>query len=164
MMIEFPLIGMLCRNSDVGIALASSNQIQNFNDDLEDASNHWIHINRAWDYKKSGQYDRAVDEYKIAIEIIQKSPGDEWPNLQRGDADRINQTAKIDEQIFPRYGLVEALEGAGRYDEAIQNVEWLMQNQQMKGKEEFLKQKLEGMKRNLVHKLQQTQHTSSPQT
>ncbi len=146
-------IGVPQKATNIETASANADQGKNFNDDLKKADDYWGHNNLAWDYQKSGQYDKAVDEYKKAIEVIQNSPGDEWPNLKKEDADRINQNAKIDAQIFSRYGLIEALDRSGKYEEAIQNVDWLMQNQQMKGKEEFLKKKLEGMKQNLLQKM-----------
>ena len=68
--------------------------------------------------------------------------------------DRINKESRNFAQIYSHYGVIEALEKAGRYEEALQNVEWLMKNQVMKHKEELLKRRLEGMKQNLLQKIQ----------
>src|SRR3989338_5528101 len=86
---------------------SNENQIENFNRDLNQADDHWIHTNRGWEYAKNGDYEKSIEEYKKAIEVIQNSPGDEWPNLKKEDADRINQEAKNDSQIFPRHRLVK---------------------------------------------------------
>ena len=144
---------------NIAEAQTDSDQAKNFNDDLNKASNYWAHNNLAFNYAKGGQYDKAVEEYEKAIEVIENMPGDKWPNLKKEDVDRMNQQTRIDRQVFPRYGLAEALESAGRYTEALHNVEWLMKNQQVKGKEELLKQKLEGMRQSILQKMQQTQKT-----
>ena len=151
-LISLPLIGSYTPQKS-----SIAGQAQNFQEDLQKADSYWVFINRAWDLKKNKQYEEAAAEYKLAIKTIQNMPGDEWPNLKKEDVDRMNQQTRIDAQIFPRYGLIEALDGAGRYEEAIQNVDWLMKNQQMKGKEEFLRAKLEGMKQNLLQKIKSSQ-------
>ena len=143
----------------VAEAQSDSNQAKNFNDDLNKASNYWAHNNLAFDYAKAGQYNKATEEYKKAIEVIENMPGDKWPNLKKEDVDRMNQQTRIDAQIFSRYGLVEALEKTGKYEEALQSVEWLIQNQHVKGKEELLKQKLDGMKQNLLQKMNNPQNS-----
>lgn len=142
-------------HSKAGMAETNSDQVQNFSDDLNKASNYWVHNNLAFDYAKGGLYDKAVEEYKKAIKVIENMPGDKWPNLKKEDVDRMNQQTRIDAQIFSRYGLIEALEKTGHYEEALQSVDWLIQNQQVKGKEVLLKQKLDGMKQNLLQKTQQ---------
>ena len=141
-------------NAKIG---STPSQINNFNQDLNKAEDHWVHNRLGREYANSGNYEMAIAEYKKAIEIIQNAPGHVWPNLKKEDANNINQQTKIDTQIFSRYRLVEVLEKAGSFEEAIQNVEWLMQNQQIKGKEQLLKAKLEGMKQNLLQKMQQVQ-------
>lgn len=143
----------------VGQQSKNNSPSQNFKEDIARAESYGVYENRGWDYAKNGDYERAAQEYRKAIEAIQIMPGDVWPNLKKEDVDRINQQTRIDAQIFSRYGLAEALEKVGRYDEALQNVEWLMQNQKVKGKEELLKQKLEGMKQNLLQKMRQVQST-----
>jgi tetratricopeptide (TPR) repeat protein len=143
------------KTSNLAEANSNSDEVKNFNDDLNSASSYWVHNNLAFDYAKNGQYENAADEYKTAIEVIENMPGDKWPNLKKEDVDRMNQQTRIDAQIFSRYGLAEALEKVGRYEEALQNVEWLIKNQQVKGKEELLKQKLEGMKQNILQKMRQ---------
>ncbi len=135
------------------LAEANSNQVENFNDDLNKASDYWAHNKLGSAYFRNGDYENAVNEYKKAIEVIENMPGDKWPNLKKEDVDRMNQQTRIDAQIFSRYGLVEALEKTGKYEDALQSVEWLMQNQRVKGKEELLKQKLEGMKQNLLQEM-----------
>ena len=134
---------------------------QNFEQDIARAESYAVYENRGWDYAKNGDYERALQEYKKAIDVIQNMPGDKWPNLKKEDVDRMNQQTRIDAQIFSRYGLVEALEKTGGYEEALQSVDWLMRNQQVKGKEELLKQKLEGMKQDLLHKIQQAKNHPS---
>jgi len=131
---------------------ANSDQAKNFKDDLNNASTYWTHNNLGDAYFNKGDYDSAINEYKTAIEIIENMPGDEWPNLKKEDVDRMNKDSRNFDQIYSRYGLIAALDKAGRYDEALENVDWLMKNQVMKGKEEFLKRKLESMKQNLLQK------------
>jgi tetratricopeptide (TPR) repeat protein len=134
-------------------------QAENFQQDISKAKSYTVHDDLGWDYAKNGQYEKAIEEYKKAIEIIESMPGDEWPNLKKEDADRIKKQSRIDSQIFSRYQLIDVLDKGGRYEEALDNVEWLMRNQQIKGKEEFLKKKLEGMKQNILQKMQ-VQQTS----
>lgn len=140
---------------NIAEAQTDSDQDKNFNDDLNKASNYWAHNNLAFDYAKGGQYDKAVEEYEKAIEVIKNMPGDKWPNLKKEDVDRMNQQTRIDAQVFSRYGLVEGLEKTGRYEEALQSVDWLMRNQHVKGKEELLRQKLERMKQSIQQKMHQ---------
>src|SRR3989338_2149408 len=64
-------------------AQSDSDQEKNFNDDLNKASNYWAHNNLAFDYAKVGRYDKAAEEYKKAIEVIENMPGDKWPNLKK---------------------------------------------------------------------------------
>ena len=158
LLIYIPIVLFECYGT---ASMANAGQAENFNDDLKKADDYWIHNNLGWDYAKNGDYEKSIMEYKKAIEIIKNMPGDKWPNLKKEDVDRINQQARIDSQIFSRYRLIEVLEKTGRYKEAIENVEWLMKNQVMKGKEEFLKHKLEGMKQNLLQKMKKTQTKSS---
>ena len=132
-------------------------QAQNFREDLQKAEDYWSHNHRASNYAREGNFNNAIIEYQKSIEVIQNMPGDKWPNLKKEDVDRMNQQTRIDAQIFSRYGLIEALEKTGHYEEALQSVDWLIQNQHVKGKEELLKRKLEGMKQNLLQKMQQIQ-------
>lgn len=143
------------KNINLAEASANSEQDRNYQGDLTNASNYWEHNNLAFDYARSGQYEKSVAEYQAAIEVIEKMPGDKWPNLKQEDADRINQHTRIQAQIFSRYGLAEALEKVGRFEEALQNVDWLIQNQHVKGKEELLKQKLDGMRQSILQKMHQ---------
>jgi tetratricopeptide (TPR) repeat protein len=133
----------------------SNSASENFEQDIATAQSYAVYENRAFDNAKNGNYEQAVSEYKKALDVIQHMPGDKWPNLKKEDVDRMNQQTRIDAQIFSRYGLAEALEKIGQYDEALQNVEWLIQNQHVKGKEELLKRKLNGMKQSLLQKMQQ---------
>ena len=144
--------------TSVDMAQASSNQTKNFNEDLNKVSDYWAHNHKGSAYFRSGEYEKAIAEYKMSIEIIENSP-DEYvrTDVSKEYMDKVNHELKVSSQIFPRYGLVEALEKAGKFEEAIQAVDWLVQNQQMKGKEEFLKQKLERMKQDLLQKMQQIQ-------
>ena len=147
------VFGLLFYSKKSVLAEANSNQAENFNDDLNKASNYWAHNKLGSEYFRNGEYENAVKEYKKAIQVIENMPGDKWPNLKKEDVDRMNQQTRIDAQIFSRYGLVEALEKTGQYEEALQSVDWLIQNQHVKGKEELLEQKLEGMKQNLLQKM-----------
>ena len=147
------VFGPLFNSKKSVLAEANSNQIENFNNDLNNASNYWAHNKLGSAYFRDGDYENAVNEYKKAIEVIENLPGDKWPNLKKEDVDRMNQQTRIAAQIFSRYGLIEALEKTEKYEEALHNVEWLMQHQQVKGKEELLKQKLEGMKQSLLQKI-----------
>ena len=149
--------GVFLRLNTIGLAEADPNdQAKNFNEDLNKASDYWAHNKLGSAYFRNGDYENSVNEYKKAIDVIENMPGDKWPNLKKEDVDRMNQQTRIDAQIFPRYGLSEALEKTGRYEEALQNVEWLAQNQHVKGKEELLKQELEGMKRVIQQKIRQS--------
>lgn len=137
-------------------AKSSTSQTKSFNEDLKIASDYWVHNKLGSAYYRAGDYKKSIEEYQKAIQIIEDIPGEIWKDVAKEEMDRINKESSVFKQIYPRYGLIEALEGAGRYDEAIQNVDWLMQNQKMKGKEEFLKQKLQTMRKNLLNK--STQH------
>ena len=152
------VLGLFLRLNVNGLAEARPNdQAKNFNEDLNKASDYWAHNKLGSAHFRNGDYENSVNEYKKAIEVIKNMPGDKWPNLKKEDVDRMNQQTRIDTQIFSRYGLAEALEKTGRYEEALQSVDWLMRNQHVKGKEELLKQKLEGMKKNLLQKLKLAQ-------
>ena len=142
----------IANSSHIESSSKNNEQAENFQQDVSKARAYAVHDDLGWDYAKSGQYEKAVEEYKKAIEIIENMPGDEWPNLKKEDADKINKQSRIDSQIFSRYQLIDALDKAGRYEEAIQSVDWLIQNQNIKGKEEFLKIKLDGMRQNLLQK------------
>jgi tetratricopeptide (TPR) repeat protein len=126
---------------------------KNFEEDLKKAESYAVHENKGWDYVKDGQYDKAIEEYKKAIDIIENIPGENWGNVSQEEMDRINKESRNSKQIFSRYGLIDALEKAGQYEEALQNVEWLIENQRVKGKEELLKNKLNTMKQDLLQKI-----------
>src|SRR3989338_2650580 len=98
----FGTVCWLFFHSEASIAETNLDQVQNFNDDLNKASNYWAHNNLAFDYAKGGLYDKASEEYKKAIKVIENMPGDKWPNLKKEDVDRMNQQTQIDAQIFPR--------------------------------------------------------------
>ncbi|MEK7211372.1 MAG: tetratricopeptide repeat protein [Patescibacteria group bacterium] len=146
-------VGMPLKTNNVNTALASSDQVKNFNEDLNNASNYWAHNHKGSAYFRNGDYEKSIEEYKKAIEIIENIPGENWDDVSKEEMDRINHESHVSKQIFSRYGLIEALEKIGQYEEALQNVDWLKRNQIMKGKEEFLKKKLEGMKQNILQKM-----------
>lgn len=133
---------------------SSSDQVRNYNNDLTKASAYWKHNKLGDTYFRNGDFLNAIEEYMTAIEIIENIPGETWKDVPKEQMDRINMESRVSKQIYSRYGLIEALEKAGRYEEALQNVEWLMKNQQMKGKEELLKRRLGGMKQDLLQKIQ----------
>ncbi|OIO38689.1 MAG: hypothetical protein AUJ71_02420 [Candidatus Omnitrophica bacterium CG1_02_49_16] len=137
-------------------AAESTNQSNNFNEDLKKATDYWRHNKLGSRYSEAGDYESAIEEYKKAIEIIENIPGENWGDVSQIEMNRINKESRVSKQIFSRYGLVEALEKTGRYEEALQNLDWLMQNQKVKGKEELLKQKLDGMKQNILQKIRQS--------
>jgi tetratricopeptide (TPR) repeat protein len=132
----------------------TNQQYDNFKKDLKAANSYTIYDNRAWDLAREGNYSAAIIEYKKALSIIESLPDENWADVPREEMNRINMESKASKQIFSRYGLVEALEKTGRYDEALENVEWLSKNQQIKGKEELLRIKLEKMRQNLLNKSQ----------
>ena len=134
----------------------SANQSNNFNEDLTRAADYWKHNKLGRRYSEAGDYDNAVEEYKRAIQIIENIPGEKWEGVSKEEMDRINNKSRVFKQVFSRYGLIDVLEKAGRYEEAVQNVDWLIQNQEIKGKEELLKRKLEGMKQNILQKMHQS--------
>lgn len=146
--------------SDASSFETDSGQIRNFETDLKKAKSYDYHEDLARDYIKTGQYDKAIEEYKTAINIIETSPDDfTRTDVSKEFRDNVNFELKASSQIFSRYGLIGALEKAGQYTEALQNVDWLMKNQIMKGKEEFLKKRLEGMKQSLLQKMKQRDST-----
>jgi len=151
-MLIFAVFSEFDLNSNI-FAATNSSQAENFNNDLNNANTYWVHNKLGSAYFGKGDYNNAINEYKIAIDIVENIPGEKWTNVSKEEMDRINKESRNFKQIFPRYGLIEALEKAGRYKEALENVEWLIKNQAMKGKEEFLKRRLEGMKQNLLQKM-----------
>lgn len=151
-------IGILSDDkSHIFVSKTLCDQLSNFQSDLKQAESYDYHEDLGRDYVKAGNYDKAVEEYKKAINIIENIPGENWAGVSKEDMDRINKESHVSRQIFSRYRLIDALEKAGRFDEALENVEWLMRNQKMKGKEEFLRKKLESMKNNLLQKMQREQ-------
>ena len=113
-------------NNDQSVQKGTNTPAENFNQDLNRAEDHWVHNRLGRQYSDSGNYEKAIEEYNKAIDVIQHSPGYEWPNLKKEDADRINEDAKIDTQIFPRYQLILAYEKAARYQEALEQIDWLL--------------------------------------
>ena len=148
--------GFFCFRPSKLVEAASSNadQVKNFNQDITKASEYWAHNKLGSAYFRQGDYEKSIVEYQKAIQIIESSP-DEYArtDVSKEYMNTVNHDLKVQSQIFSRYGLIDSLDKAGRYEEAIQNIEWLQKNQVMKGKEEFLKQKLDGMKQNILQKI-----------
>lgn len=90
----------------------SQGQIENFQTDLGTAAKRVRHQNLGWDYAKAGDYDKAITEYQKAIELARQDPAGDW--------------AQINNQKFPRGTLVEIYGKAGRFQEAIEQIDWLL--------------------------------------
>ena len=142
-------------------ANSSSEQTNNFQNDLLDAENYWTHNHLGSEHAINGRYDKAAEEYRKSIAIIEALPGESWADVSQEKMAQINKESRDFKQIFARYGLIEALEKTGQYQEALKNVGWLIQNQRVNGKEELLKQKLDGMKQNILQKMQASQSSHS---
>jgi hypothetical protein len=138
----------------------ASTQIENFDSDLKQSASYWTHKKLGQKYLEINDAKKAEKEFKKAIYIIENRDGYKWPNLKKEDVEQLNQQANVDAQIFSRYGLIEALDAGGKYQEAVDNVEWLQKNQIVKGKEEQLKNKLRKMKNDLQRKLEQSKANS----
>ena len=129
----------------------NDSQANNFDQDLNKAEDHWVHNRLGRQYSDRGDYEKAIEEYNKAIEIIQNSKGNEWPNLKKEDVDRINGETKNDTQIFPRYQLVQVYEKAKQYQEAIEQIDWLLAHKPLPHvKEELLlsKERLDSLLKN----------------
>jgi tetratricopeptide (TPR) repeat protein len=106
-----------------------------------------------WNCLKRGDYEGAVHNYKTAIDLIENSPGENWKDVSEDDMKKINHKHRISKQVALRYALAESYEKKGEYQEAIAQIEWLMKNQTVKGKEKILRNKLSGMKESLLNKI-----------
>ena len=135
-------------------AKSSAEQTSNFHEDLNTAHDYWVHNKLGSSYYRNGEYGKSIDEYEKAIQIIESAP-DEYlrTDVSEEYKDGVNHELKVNSQIFSRYGLIDSLEKAGRYEEAIRNIDWLKQNQIVKGKEALLKQKLGEMKQSILQKM-----------
>lgn len=74
--------------------------------------------NIAWEYYQSGEYEKAIEEYK---KVLAMSAHHQW---------------------VPRYRLSEAYEKTGNYELALQEIEWLIsQNPRQQVMDELMKRK-----------------------
>ena len=89
----------------------SQGQGQNFQSDLASAAKQWKHHDLGKKYFEAGEYEKSIAEYKTAIEIGKQDARD-W--------------AQINNQKFPRGALIEVYEKAGRYQEAIEQADWML--------------------------------------
>lgn len=71
-------------------------------DDFRKIDEQWNHIHRARDYEKSSKYDLAEIEFKKAIEADKSDQG------------------------VPRRGLARIYEASGKYEQALEQIEWLI--------------------------------------
>jgi len=105
----------------------SAGQMTNLQQDLARVEDHAIHEDRGRDYASAGDYEKSIEEYKKSIEIIQKDPG--YQGRFQGtkeELDRVNEEVRIDTQKFARHRLVEVYKKAGRYPEALEQIDWLL--------------------------------------
>ena len=89
----------------------SQGQEQNFKSDLASIAKQWKYHDLGKKYFEAGEYEKSIEEYKKAIEIAKQEPRD-W--------------ARLREQKFPRARLIHVYEAAGRFDEAIEQIDWLL--------------------------------------
>ena len=89
----------------------SQGQVQNFQVDLSSAAKQWKHHDLGKKYFEAGEYDKSIAEYKTAIEMAKQDPRD-W--------------VQINDQKFPRGRLWEVYEKAGSFQEAIEQIDWLL--------------------------------------
>lgn len=92
----------------------SKGQMQNLKEDLSTAAELHAHCHRGREYFDAGNYDKAIEEYKKAIEIAQSNSW-EWSRVQ--------------DQKFPRGRLVEVYMKAGQRQEALYQIDWLLAHQ-----------------------------------
>jgi len=126
----------------------SANQMQNFQQDLKKSESHAVHNDLGRDYASTRQYDKAIDEYRRAIEIIESDPGEHWTDVSKAEMDRINEDERVFTQKFSRHRLVEVYKKAGRYPEALEQIDWLLAHKPLDHiKQELLTKKNEILQR-----------------
>ncbi len=59
-------------------AKSSTEQTANFNEDLNKAHDYWVHNKLGSSYYRNGDYEKSIEEYGKAIEIIENIPGENW--------------------------------------------------------------------------------------
>ena len=101
--------------------------MQNFQSDLVKAEDEWKHNRKGREYFEAGDYEKAIGEYLAAIQEIQAEPNPEHPaSWTKEEVNTTNEWIKTFRQEFPRHRLVEVYEKAGHYQEAIEQIDWLL--------------------------------------
>jgi len=90
----------------------SKGMAQGLREDLNRVSGYYLYEQRGDVFMKSGEYNKAIEEYKTAIQVIENS----------SDSEEL----KIFSQKMPRHYLLQAYEKANRYPEALEQIDWLL--------------------------------------
>lgn len=117
----------------------SKDMTQNFKAELDKINGFYSHEQQGDSFLKSGEYEKAIEEYKTSIRIIEDSQ------------DSID--IKTFNQKMSRYYLFQAYEKAGHHEEALEQIDWLLTHKPLPHvKEELLqrKERLESLLNNSV--------------
>ena len=112
----------------------SKDMAQNLRKDLNKVGRYYAYEQKGDSFMKLEEYDKAVEEYKTAIKVIESG----------NDSDEI----KAFSQGMPRHYLAQAYEKAGRYQEALEQIQWLLDHKPLDHvKQELLAKKAEVLQR-----------------
>lgn len=129
-------------------------QMVNFRQDLKKAESYAVHDDLGWGYAKVGNYEKAIEEYKKSIEIIQKDPGyQDRFNGTKEELATVNEEVRVAKQAFPRNRLLELCEKTGRHQEALEQIDWLLVHKPL----DHVRAELLTKKQEILQKIAQTQ-------
>ena len=116
----------------------SGQQFRNFQQDLVKGESYWVHNRLGREYFEAEDYDKSIEEYKKSIQIIESEPRDPGPlfkknekngkfyQLSKEEMGKVNDESRTFKEEFPRHRLVEVYKKAGRYQEALEQIDWLL--------------------------------------
>gem|GEM_PF-3974673 len=120
----------------LGPSVTERKAIANFQRELATPKKWEVHENKGWSFQQQGKYQPAIEEYKKAIELSQNEPGakelykeNDWGNLHelsKEELDKANEKIIADSQKFTRHRLAESYEKSGHYQEAFEQIDWLL--------------------------------------
>jgi len=119
------LISYVARSNSEENGQVSQSQ-QNFRQALNRAGNDWAHTVKGREFYEMGNYEKSIEEYQKAIQIIEANPDEKWQGVAESEMIRINGDRKAFAERLPRYRLVEVFEKTGRYPEALEQIDWLL--------------------------------------